>query len=731
MDAMQEILLIFFAECEENLEAAQESLETLRTRPDDIETVNTVFRAVHSIKGGAAAFGLADLVDFAHAFETTLDRLRSGRLATSAEVVGALLSSADLLSDLVAASRDAGAVDPERIAERIACLAVLGGAAAAERSERSPEPPVQRPVWATAADEGPDALAGASPGNSPGDPGRRPAWATSVPEPAPALVHRIRFHPRPSMLERGHEPARLMREIGELGEATIRCDRSAIPLLHALDPGGAYLSWEIEVRGAPSEGALREVFEFVDEDCDLTIETGEGRTESTAVPEPEWNAEPDPEPRPADVPARVPQAASLVASEVAPEAVPVPAEASVARATVRVDLDRVDHLINLVGELVINQAMLSQSVIESGLAGSSSIALELEGFGQLTRQIQESVLAIRAQPLKPLFQRMSRIAREAAAATGKTVRFATEGEMTEVDKTVIERLADPLTHMIRNAIDHGLEATADRLARGKPAEGGVRLTAAHRSGRVLIEIADDGAGIDRERVLRIATGKGLVPADSVLNDGEIDSLLFLPGFSTARAVSDLSGRGVGMDVVKRAITSLGGRISIASQPGVGTTFGISLPLTLAILDGMIVGVGDETLVVPLSAILEMLKPGSGEIHPLGSGGRVVRVRGEFVPVIDVGARLGIASRQGGGEDVMLLIETSAGERRALVVDAIQDQRQVVIKGLAETCGAVPGIAAATILGNGRVALILDTDAIVADAGPGDRAQPSRTDRIVA
>ena len=394
----------------------------------------------------------------------------------------------------------------------------------------------------------------------------------------------------------------------------------------------------------------------------------------------------------------------------------------------RVDLDRVDRLINLVGELVINQAMLSQSVIELGLANSSAIAAGLDEFKQLTREVQESVLAIRAQPVKSLFQRMSRIVREAADATGKMVRFVTEGEMTEVDKTVIERLADPLTHMIRNAVDHGLERPESRAGTGKPEEGVVRLTAEHRSGRVLIEVSDDGAGLNRERIRQIAIEKGLVPEDAVLTDAEIDNLLFLPGFSTAKTVSDFSGRGVGMDVVKRSIASLGGRISISSQPGEGTCFSISLPLTLAILDGMIVTVANETVVVPLSAILKMLKPDASQIDPLGRDEAVVQVRGEFIPIIDVGYQLGFGAKLDDYRDrVMLLIETGDGGQRALVVDAIQDQRQVVIKGLEENYGEISGIAAATILGDGRIALILDPDVIVSDAARNSAA----TDNVFA
>lgn len=277
-------------------------------------------------------------------------------------------------------------------------------------------------------------------------------------------------------------------------------------------------------------------------------------------------------------------------------------------ATVRVDLDKVDRLINLIGELVVNQAMLSQSLIDAGLTAGTAAAAGLDEFKQLTREVQDSVMAIRAQPVKSLFQRMSRIVREAAAATGKDARLKIEGEMTEVDKTVVEQLADPLTHMIRNAVDHGLESPEERVKNGKTPEGTIRLSAAHRSGRVIIEVADDGAGINRERVRQIAIDKGLIAADANLTAAEIDNILFLPGFSTAKTLSDLSGRGVGMDVVKRSIQALGGKISIRSTPGQGSTFVISLPLTLAVLDGMVVQVAGETLVIPITSIVETIKP---------------------------------------------------------------------------------------------------------------------------
>jgi two-component system chemotaxis sensor kinase CheA len=338
----------------------------------------------------------------------------------------------------------------------------------------------------------------------------------------------------------------------------------------------------------------------------------------------------------------------------------------------------------------------------------------LDELEQLTRGIQDSVMAIRAQPVKSVFQRMPRLVREVAGQTRKQVHLVMEGEATEVDKTVIERLAEPITHMLRNAIDHGLETPEERVAAGKPEEGVVRLAALHRGGRIVIEVADDGRGINRPRVRQIAVDKGLLNADAVLTDEETDNLIFLPGFSTAATVSDISGRGVGMDVVRRSVQALGGRISITSRPGEGSTFTLSLPLTLAVLDGMVVDVAGQTLVVPLTAIVESLRPKAGDVRPLGPDGAVLAVRDSYVRLVDIGCTLGFRQQAiAPHEGVVLLVESEDGNRAALVADAIQGQRQVVIKSLETNYRQVEGIAAATILGDGRVALIIDVDALVA------------------
>jgi two-component system chemotaxis sensor kinase CheA len=701
----------------------------------DPELINGVFRAVHSIKGGAGAFNLDSLVRFAHVFETALDEMRSGRLAPRDDVVKLMLRASDVLADEVRAARDGGEIDEARslgMVEELRGLGPEGGEAETDDGGGLGDFEF-RPV-AFGADDG---AADAAPEGA-GDAG---GWT-------------VVFTPRADLYAKANETALMLRELGSLGEIEVTLDTSRLPPLDQMDPEASYLSWTIRLASAAGEAAIREVFEFVDGDCELVVSGGPALAEPTFASElaaemglsaaPDLDiaallakvqgaAEQASEPALPSIPLISAQAktqehplASASGNEPAPTTGPrlrgdervqkgEPTGGSApAGATIRVDLDRVDRLIDLVGELVINQAMLSQRVLEAGLTRVSGVAMGLDELEQLTRQIQDSVMAIRAQPVKSVFQRMPRLVREVAMQTGKPVRLVTEGEATEVDKTVIERLADPLTHMIRNAIDHGLENPARRAAAGKPPEGVVRLSAAHRSGRVVIEVGDDGGGIDRARVKSIAAERGLIAPDAPLSDDEIDNLIFLPGFSTASEISDISGRGVGMDVVRRSIQALGGRISIASRPGQGSTFTMSLPLTLAVLDGMVVSVAGQTLVAPITAIIETLQPKAADVHALGGGAYVINIRDTYVPLIDVGCALGYRARPAeASQGVALLIEGEGGARAALLVDGIQGQRQVVIKSLEANYRQIPGVAAATILGDGRVALILDIDTIVA------------------
>ena len=682
----------FFEECEELLEAMDEGLTAIEGGDHDPEVVNAVFRAVHSIKGGGGAFGLDELVAFAHKFETVFDEVRSNKVQLDVKLIQLLLRCSDHLADLVSVARDGGSVDEEHNDVLVAGLEEYLGE---EEEELTFEPM---------------GLGG-----------------PAVPLPLDLeeeKTYQIRFQPLKEMFGTGNEPFFLFQTLSELGTLKVTLDETELPGFDAMAMDDSYLAWDLTLTTKEPKSAVESVFEFVEGLCELSIVSDKDSEDEAAALAalnaafgvPGESAEPEPsdpfeEPAPAEAtPMATPEATKVEA--VKPES--NKSEQRGPKPTLRVELERVDRLINAVGELIINHSMLAQQIANLDVADLRDVETELEGFKNLARDIQEGVMSIRAQPVKPLFQRMARIVREASAATEKTAKLVTEGENTEVDKTVIERLSDPLTHILRNAVDHGVEKPADREAAGKSRAGEIRLSASHRSGSVCIEIKDDGAGVNRPRVKQIAIDKGLIPENADLTDAEIDNLLFLPGFSTAKEISNLSGRGVGMDVVKNAVTALGGRINISSSPGKGSTFTIILPLTLAVMDGMVVSVADQTMVVPITSIIETMRGSDDMINSLGADGTLLSIRGNFVPICDVAGALGLRKPEGDKPPgVYLLVETETGQRSALAVDDIHDQRQVVIKSLDGVCGNVPGVAAATILGDGKIAMILASESIIA------------------
>jgi two-component system chemotaxis sensor kinase CheA len=665
-ETLAAIRVVFFEECEEHLADLETGLLAIQEDRYDDEVVNTIFRAAHSIKGGAGIFELTAVIRLAHVFESVLSEVRAKSLALDPGLVKTMLKAADVLSDVVRAARDQTGTDEAQGEAAIRSLsAALAAPPADPLEEWSFEP---RPV----------------------------AFETFDFDTPLGRSFDIRFRPYAELYAKANDPLILLRELRRLGRLDAVLDDETVPLLDDLDPEESYLAWRLVLTSESDEAALREVFEFVEDDCELQIATSDGVAAPT---DPPWSPAPPP-------------------AEYEPETAAVPAapgvSAAAAQSSIRVDLARVDRMVSLVSELVIGQSMLAQQLSQETLSRRSSVAATIEDLDQLTRHIQDSVMAIRAQQVKSVFQRMSRLVREVEAATGKPVRLETEGETTEIDRTVIERLADPLTHMVRNAIDHGIEPPEARIAAGKPPEGMVRISAAHRAGRVIIEVADDGDGIDRDRVRNVAVTRGIIAADAALSDDELDNLIFAPGFSTAETVSDLSGRGVGMDVVRRSVQAMGGRLTVTSRRGQGSTFTLSLPLTLAVLDGMLVSVRGQTVVTPLTALVESFAVTAGDLQRLGPTDAVITLRGAHVPLVDLGAALGYpAAAQAPERAVALLVEGDTGERAALLVDDIQEQRQVVIKSLETNYQQVQGVAAATILGDGRVALILDIEAILA------------------
>jgi two-component system chemotaxis sensor kinase CheA len=667
----------YFEECGELLDSLQANIDLLANGGGDEEILHAIFRSVHSIKGGAGAFGFTTLVGFSHVFESLLDALRESKIAT-ADVMQLLLRGSDALADIVNAAQSDQALPDDFAADiRVAMQQALDDATGG----------APRVVAAAAQ---PTAVA------------------------ATGQTFRIIFTPFTEMLQKANEPLLLIRQLRKLGDLTVALDSARLPAFDQIEPEAAYFQWIFTLQTDVSQIAVQEVFEFVEDDCDLKIE------------------------RLVETVSLAPTLAETTVHNDQPRVAPAEQAAPLPTATqsIRVDIDKVDRLVNLVGELVITQAMLTEQGSTLPSDTYPVLIQGIEALAQSARELQESVMAIRAQPVKSVFARMPRVVRDLAATLGKEVRMVTSGEMTEIDKTVIEQLNDPLTHMIRNALDHGIEDPDTREAAGKPRQGTIQLSAAQRSGRIIIEVSDDGRGINREKVLAKAQDRGLVPVGTKLSDEETDNLIFLPAFSTAEVVSNISGRGVGMDVVKRNVQALGGRISVQSRFGSGSKFTLSLPLTLAVVDGMVVSVGSETFIIPLTTIIESLRPQPSSIHPVIGQGNVLALRGEYLPLIHLHDRFAIdGAISDPCKGIVVVVQTETSGLLGVLVDELLGQQQVVVKSLEANYAAVDGISGATILGNGRVALILDVlrlqePELAARSQAGQSARTIRNERVM-
>jgi two-component system chemotaxis sensor kinase CheA len=644
----------FFAESLEGLDAMEAALLELDGGASGSELVDTIFRAAHSIKGGAATFGFADIAAFTHVAESLLSEVRDGHRAADPELIELLLHAVDCLRGMIERTRAHQPVaDADSEALRVELLRLAGAAA------------------------GPAVVAVTT---------------------APASTVRgwqIRFVALPHMLQTGNDPLRVFRELQALGRLEVKQAfvlESAPGTLAQLDPTQCFLGWELCLHGAVARADVAGVFDWLEGDCELTL---------TALAE-----------------RRVPAADTAAAASAppAPTAAPTvkaaPGAGSTGGGSIRVDIDKVDALINMMGELVITQSMLSDLGDHFDMTQLPRLRDRLVHLERNTRELQESVMRIRMLPIGSVFNRFPRLVHDLERKLDKRVDLQLHGEHTELDKTVLEKIGDPLVHLVRNAIDHGLETPAQRVAAGKSEVGTLTLDAHHEGGNIVVEVSDDGAGLNHAAIAAKAQQRGLIAADHDLSDSEIAELIFQPGFSTAEQATDLSGRGVGMDVVRRNVRDLGGSVGVRSVTGKGSTFTITLPLTLAIIEGLVTAVGSERYIVPLISVVESLRLPADAVRKIAGGGEVFSFRNAYLPILRLHQAFSCADAVTAIDRGIVVVVEDGTRRIGLLVDALVGQQQAVIKSLEAHYRRVRGISGATILSDGSVALIVDVGGIV-------------------
>ncbi|MDR1397105.1 MAG: chemotaxis protein CheA [Desulfarculales bacterium] len=673
------LLNIFYDESAEIIDTLEKGLVELEGS-DDPEEINAVFRAAHTLKGNAGIVGFSDLVDLTHLMEGLLDKMRAGVFQPDAANVGLLLSGVDALKVLI---HGYIAGDPP------------------QRPQDLMELMAQR-------------LGEEVPHSFPGDDQKNRTDQSGTEQELSGQFH-ISLRLSREVLGTGSDPLQLFLELEEMGSfSRVECHIEELPHIEDLAVDGLYLYWDIWMNSQRDQDEISEVFVFLQDRAEVNVEKAEGKTETDSAAAPDVTEVKAP---PGAVPAPPPRAdekngrpenrpagpgGEKPAPPPAPKAPAHPAASSAA--TIRVETDKLDKLVNLVGELVIGAARVNQI---AGMIHSQELSSAVESLGHISRDLQEQVMRVRMIAVEGTFSRFQRVVRDLAAELGKKIRLQMSGTETELDKNVIEQIADPLKHLIRNSADHGLETPQERLAAGKPEQGTIWLKAYQQEGKIIIEVADDGAGINREKVMKKAAEKGWVTADSQISDSEVFAFMFQPGFSTADKVSEVSGRGVGLDVVRQNIESLRGSVEVESKHGQGTTFRIKLPLTLAIIDGMTVSVGKEIITIPLLSIVESLRPTTSDLIVVENKGELVSVRGEFLPLVRLYKVFGFETERTDATAALVVIIESIGRRFGMMVDDILGEQQAVIKSLEHNYQKVQGITGATILGDGRVSLILD------------------------
>ena len=658
---------IFFEECNENIAVLETELLKLDSS-SDLEVLNTIFRAAHSIKGGGATFGFPEISNFTHGMETILDEMRNGNLQVTPEVVEVLLESLDCLRGMINSSTENKPLNTEVI-----------------QALQLQHDDIAKKCLAN------------------------PAKTSDVASPENASVERsteladtrcweIKFYPHKDLFFTGNDPLRLIRELETIGEVTIEAVTEQLPAYAELDPQLCYLGWNIRLKGDINAKQLDEIFAWVEEECDLEMSAvTQSRSDVEIAAERDRRVDAN-----SHAPGRRKDDGSGAARDTK---------------SIRVGVDKVDALVNLIGELVITQSILSRACDDLDPAVYEKIFSSLDQLERNTRDLQEQTMSIRMLPIDFAYQRLPRIVHDLSLTLGKKVELKFSGENIELDKTVLEKIGDPLVHLVRNALDHGIELPEQRRNVGKSETGEIFIDAYHQGGNIVVEITDDGAGLDYDKILKKARAKKLIDNNVEISDLQLSQLIFLPGLSTAESISDISGRGVGMDVVKKNIEELGGAIDVSSVFGKGCKFKIRLPLTLAILDGQMIRVEDQVYIIPLQSIVESIQMRKQDLYHVAGESEVYHYRGNYIPVIQLKDVLGLA-KTGCIDDVgntdsvqtfssLLVIIDVYGENIGVCVDDIIGQQQIVIKSLEKNYRHVQGMAGATVLGDGSVAMIID------------------------
>jgi len=678
---------VFFEESYEGLDTMESALLNIDLSELDSEAINEIFRAAHSIKGGSGTFGFNEIADFTHVVETLLDLIRSDQFVLEADHVDLFLKSVDCIRTMISALESGGQCDTS-VADELkkSFNLLLDG-----------EPASELPSGGAIENKNEEKSAAGG-------------W-------------QIYFKPDADILRTGNDPVRMFRELAELGEISVSAVLDEVPALANLDPEACFMAWNITLIGDADKSQINEVFEWVVDDSELSIKpignndtaselVGVDAEDVASVDSDEVEGENTPETEVEEVLLQKEQTQNTLVKT------PVKKESKPESVSIRVGTDKIDSLINMVGELVITQSMLNELGKDFSIERMPKLMEGLEQLSLHTRELQESVMRIRMLPISFAFSRFPRLVHDMSKTLDKKVELILLGEQTELDKTVMERIGDPLVHLVRNSLDHGVELPAKRLEAGKDETGKITLNAYHQGGNIVIQIIDDGAGLNEERILSKAIENGLVSPNDHLEPEQIHDLIFQPGFSTAAEVTDISGRGVGMDVVRRNIQELNGSVEVESKSGEGSVFSIRLPLTLAILDGQLIRVGQQVYIFPLVSIVESIETQDQMIHRVSGGCDILRLRNEYVPIIRLWDIFNVEAEFEKVDDGILVIVEGDNIKVAVLVDDLLAQQQVVIKSLQENYRAVSGVSGATILGDGTVSLILDISGLIKLAGVG-------------